>query len=129
MKSSADTESATGPATRRRPPYAVRTGRTGPRSGGVDAVGVLDSRVLPDTDFSAHWDAIILDQQLKDRLLFQAILNFTLRSRVERSDLPLHGLIILHGPPGPGKTSLARPRVPDCRDGKELGFIASRINT
>ena len=38
----------------------------------------------------------------------QAILNFTLRGKVNRANLPLHGLIILHGPPGTGKTSLAR---------------------
>src|SRR5262249_28381678 len=38
-------------------------------SGGVDAVGVLDSRVLPDPEFLASWDAIILEPQQKDRLL------------------------------------------------------------
>ena len=35
---------------------------------GVDAQGVLDSRVLPDDDFSHQWDAIIVDTELKDRL-------------------------------------------------------------
>lgn len=80
----------------------------GVASGGVDAVGVLDSRELPDREFSALWDAIILDQSQKDRLLAQSILNFTLRSKVDRAQLPLHGLILLHGPPGTGKTSIAR---------------------
>lgn len=77
-------------------------------SGKVDAPGVLDSRLLPDADFTGQWDAVILDSQQKDRLLCQSILNFTLRSRVNRANLPLHGLIVLHGPPGTGKTSLAR---------------------
>ncbi len=81
---------------------------TGFASGGVDAVGVLDSRKLPDRDFAALWDAIILDQSQKDRLLAQSILNFTVRSKVDRAQLPLHGLILLHGPPGTGKTSIAR---------------------
>lgn len=80
----------------------------GAGSGDVDAAGVLDSRLLPDRDFIAQWDAIIVEPAQKDRLLSQAILNFTLREKVSRANLPLHGLIVLHGPPGTGKTSLAR---------------------
>jgi SpoVK/Ycf46/Vps4 family AAA+-type ATPase len=82
--------------------------RTGPGSGGVEAVGVLDSRNLPDPEFDSLWDAIILDQDQKDRILAQAILNFTVRPKVDRAHLPMHGLILLHGPPGTGKTSIAR---------------------
>jgi SpoVK/Ycf46/Vps4 family AAA+-type ATPase len=74
----------------------------------VEAVGVLDSRLLPDPEFSALWDAIILEPGQKDRLLAQAILNFSLRPKVERAQLPMHGLLLLHGPPGTGKTSVAR---------------------
>lgn len=83
-------------------------GGNGAGSGGVDAAGVLDSRLLPDREFVAQWDAVIVEPAQKDRLLSQAILNFTLREKVNRSNLPLHGLIVLHGPPGTGKTSLAR---------------------
>lgn len=80
----------------------------GPGSGGVEAPGILDSRRLPDEEFLALWDAIILDHAVKDRLLCQAILNFTVRPKVDRAEVPLHGLIVLHGPPGTGKTSLGR---------------------
>jgi pachytene checkpoint protein 2 len=82
--------------------------RTGPGSGGVEAVGVLDSRILPDPDFNAVWDAIILDQGQKDRILATAVLNFSMRGKIDRAQLPMHGLILLHGPPGTGKTSIAR---------------------
>lgn len=70
--------------------------------------GVLDSRSLPDDSFDGLWDAVIIDQGLKDRLLSQAVLNFTLRPKIDRATIPLHGIIVLVGPPGTGKTSLAR---------------------
>ena len=72
------------------------------------ATGILDSRDLPDKGFAALWDAIILEPAVKDRLLAQAVLNFSLRPRLDRTALPLHGIILLVGPPGTGKTSLAR---------------------
>ena len=62
--------------------------------------GVLDARPVPDTAFDALWDAIILDHTTKDRLLSQAILNFTLRGKFDQAAIPLHGIILLVGPPG-----------------------------
>jgi SpoVK/Ycf46/Vps4 family AAA+-type ATPase len=65
--------------------------------------GIQRSRPLPDQRLGALWDSIILDNRLKSQLLSQAMLNFTLRGKVDRS-----GIILLVGPPGTGKTSLAR---------------------
>ena len=72
------------------------------------AKGIQRTRPLPDPTLGALWDSIILDAALKKQLLSQAILNFTLRRKVERAVLPLHGAILLVGQPGTGKTSLAR---------------------
>lgn len=70
--------------------------------------GISAVRQLPDPALDALWDSIIVDTGLKDRLLAQAMLNFSLRPKVSRDLLPMHGVILLVGEPGTGKTSLAR---------------------
>jgi pachytene checkpoint protein 2 len=70
--------------------------------------GIQRIRSLPDPALGRLWDSIILAAPVKDQLVSQAMLNFTIRGKVDRSVLPLHGVIMLVGPPGTGKTSLAR---------------------
>lgn len=70
--------------------------------------GIQRIRTLPDNELDALWHSIIVDDVLKDQLLSQAVLNFTVRPEVKRSVLPLHGVILLVGSPGTGKTSLAQ---------------------
>jgi pachytene checkpoint protein 2 len=72
------------------------------------ARGIQSVRALPDPELARLWDSIIVEGGIKERLLAQAVLNYTLRPKVERSALPLHGVMLLVGPPGTGKTSLAR---------------------
>lgn len=72
------------------------------------ARGIQSVRPLPDPELARLWDSIIVESGIKERLLAQAVLNYTLRPKVDRSALPLHGVMLLVGPPGTGKTSLAR---------------------
>lgn len=70
--------------------------------------GIHNITRLPSAPLGELWNSIVLDEGTKAKLLSQAVLNFTLRSKVSRSVIPLHGVIMLTGVPGTGKTSLAK---------------------
>ena len=72
---------------------------------GVEGVVALVD--LPDAAWESRWTRIVTTEGLKDRLLNFTLFSLRHRGRLDAVRLPIHGLVVLAGPPGTGKTTLA----------------------
>lgn len=69
---------------------------------------IVDQSDLPHQDLEAAWTAIKIPEGVRERLIAQSLLSLHLRQRFPFEVMPVHGLIVLSGSPGTGKTTLAR---------------------
>lgn len=70
--------------------------------------GIADARSLPDQAFTDAWTSIEFPTDMKERLLRTVVAKFHLRRAVPFEAMPLHGIMLLTGAPGVGKTTVAR---------------------
>jgi SpoVK/Ycf46/Vps4 family AAA+-type ATPase len=70
--------------------------------------GVVGVHALPADHHDGPWDSVVVPAGTKERLLSQAMLVLRHGHRLGALSGAPHGLIVLAGPPGTGKTTLAQ---------------------
>lgn len=71
--------------------------------------GIAGVHVLPDADFSNDWASIVLPAGMKERMVRTMVAGVRLRSAVPFPELPLHGIMLLTGPPAESAMTLSMP--------------------
>jgi AAA+ superfamily predicted ATPase len=73
-----------------------------------DRYGFIDWLVLPQPNWEQYWDRIYVAGQTKQRLHNYAQFVLSRREQMSVVGLPVHGIALLRGMPGTGKSSLVK---------------------
>ena len=94
-----------------------------------DRYGFVDWTVLPQDGWDDYWDRIFVPDELKTRLLNYARFTIQRRKAFSIVGLPVHGIALLKGAPGTGKSSLVKGVAQKlAAEAGEGGLVFAEVN-
>jgi len=69
---------------------------------------IISTHNLPHDDYADAWRSIKMSAATKERLIAQCVFAMIVRKKFSFEVVPSHGIVLLTGPPGNGKTTLAK---------------------
>lgn len=69
---------------------------------------IVRNDLVPDDRYNGMWESIVVGAEIKQQLVRSVALGLNLRTNLPFHATALHGLALVTGPPGTGKTTLAR---------------------
>lgn len=74
-----------------------------------DNLPMFQEHILPCSEFDGIWDSLVIEEDLMARLLkYAALSKLLFQSKINTNLVSVNHVVLFHGPPGSGKTSLAK---------------------